>query len=276
VQAVNRVQPAHVVESELQRALDCGELIRLYQPVVDLRTLQPVQVEALLRWDHLDRGLLAPGEFLVDEDDSRLLVRIGWSVVIEATRRAVTWRRAFPHRPITVSVNLFDSHLERRDLPTRVGYLLDDHEPGGPPALAFEVGEHHLLDRRRTARDRLTVLRNLGAEVVIDDFGASAAGTDVMPDELADWAIEAVSTIGRFPLDAVKLDRKFARRLDTEVRLRSVVDAAHAAGITIVALGVEDEEAADRVRRAGFDLAQGFYFARPERPSRIDELLALG
>jgi EAL domain-containing protein (putative c-di-GMP-specific phosphodiesterase class I) len=260
----------------LQRALDCGELIRLYQPVVDLRTLQPVQVEALLRWDHLDQGLLAPGEFLVDEDDSRLLVRIGWSVVIEATRRAVTWRRAFPHRPITVSVNLFDSHLERRDLPTRVGYLLEDHEPGGPPALAFEVGEHHLLERRSKARERLTVLRNLGAQVVIDDFGASAADRDLGPDELTEWAVSKVSTIGRFPLDAVKLDREFARRLDTEARLHAVVDAAHAADLTVVALAVEDEQVADRVRRAGCDLAQGFYFARPVRPTRIDELLAVG
>lgn len=272
---MNRVEPTTVAEPELQRALDCGELIRLYQPVVDLGTGALVQVEALLRWDHLDRGLLAPGEFLVDEDDSRLLVRIGWSVVIEATRRAVTWRRAFPHRPITVSVNLFDSHLERRDLPTRVGYLLDDHEPGGPPVLAFEVREHHLLERRSKARERLTVLRNLGSEIVIDDFGASAAADDaVTADELTDWAVDVVSAIGRFPLDAVKLDREFARRLDTEARLRTVVEAAHRAGLTTVALAIEDEQVADRVRRAGFDLAQGFYFARPERPSRIDELLA--
>src|SRR3954451_9197029 len=122
---MNRVHTTVVAESELQRALDCGELIRLYQPVVDLRSGLPVQVETLLRWDHPARGLLAPGEFLVDEDDSSLLVRIGWSVVIEASRRAWVWRRAFPHRPITVSVNLFDSHLERRDLPNRVGHLLE-------------------------------------------------------------------------------------------------------------------------------------------------------
>ena len=274
---MNRVQlPHQVAEPELQRALDCGELIRLYQPIVDLRTGAPVQVEALLRWDHHDRGLLAPGEFLVDEDDSRLLVRIGWSVVIEAARRAVMWRRAFPHRPITVSVNLFDSHLERRDLPTRVSHLLEDHASGGPPLLAFEVGEHHLLERRSKTRDRLAVLRNLGSLVVIDDFGAAAATGDDDPDTLRDRAVETLSTLGRFPLDVVKLDRDFTGRLGGEERLRAVVDAAHAADLVTVALAVEDEQVADRVRRAGFDLAQGFYFARPQRPSRIDELLALG
>lgn len=271
---MSRVDPTLVAEPELQRALDCGELIRLYQPVVDLDTGSPAQVEALLRWDHVDRGLLAPGEFLVDEDDSVLLVRIGWSVVIEASRRAVTWRRAFPQRPITVSVNLFDSHLERRDLPTRVRHLLDDLEPADPPVLAFEVGEHHLLERRPKSRERLTVLRNLGAHAVIDDFGASVAASDDPPDVLRDWAVDAFSTLGSFPLDQVKLAPDFSRRLDAEEHLAAVVDAAHTAGLVIVALAVEDEQAADRVRRAGFDLAQGFYFARPERPSHIDELLA--
>ena len=124
---MSSVQPTVVPESQLQRALDCGELIRLYQPVFDLRTGFPVQVEALLRWDLPDHGLLAPGEFLVDEEDSTLLVRIGWSVVIEAAHRAAEWRGAFPARPITVSVNLFDDHLERSDLPNRIEHLLHDN-----------------------------------------------------------------------------------------------------------------------------------------------------
>src|SRR5689334_3567746 len=146
---MNRVETTVVTESELQRALDCGELIRLYQPVVDLQTGELVQVEALLRWDHPGRGLLAPGEFLVDEDDSSLLVRIGWSVVIEAARRAGEWRRAHPHRPITVTVNLFDDHLERRDLPNRIEFLMHDYEVPTPHGIAFEVGEHQLRAEHR-------------------------------------------------------------------------------------------------------------------------------
>src|SRR5262249_18518554 len=117
VSPVEHVQRALVPESELKRALDCGELIRLYQPVVELRTDALVQVEALLRWDHRELGLLAPGDFLPGEDDSRLLVRLGWSVVIEAARRAVRWRCVYPDRRITVSGHLFASHLGRRELP---------------------------------------------------------------------------------------------------------------------------------------------------------------
>jgi EAL domain-containing protein (putative c-di-GMP-specific phosphodiesterase class I) len=273
---MNRVQPTVVAESELQRALDCGELIRLYQPVIDLASGVPVQVEALLRWDHPGRGLLAPGEFLVDEDDSSLLVRIGWSVVIEAARRSGAWRRTFPNRPITVAVNLFDDHLDRRDLPNRIEHLLHDNEVTGPRALAFEVGEHHLLAQRLRTRDRLTVLRNLGVDVIIDDLGAEAAATDVAPDPLRDWAIEFFTRLQSFPLDAVKLDPHFVRRLETEDRLRAVVEAAHASEIVLVALAVEDEAMAVRAQRVGFDLAQGFFFGYPERPTRIDELLAAG
>jgi EAL domain-containing protein (putative c-di-GMP-specific phosphodiesterase class I) len=268
-------QTTVVTESELQRALDCGELIRLYQPVIDLRTGTPVQVEALLRWDHPARGLLAPGEFLVDEDDSTLLVRIGWSVVIEAARRAGTWRRAFPERPITVAVNLFDDHLERRDLPNRIEHLMHDNEVPTPRGLAFELGEHNLLSGGRRMRDRITILHNSGVEVVVDDLGAAAAMTDVAPDMLLQWATELFASLRAFPLDAVKLDPRFVVRLEDDDRLHAVIEAAHASEIVVVALAVEDEEMATRARRVGFDLAQGFHFARPERPARIDALLAV-
>jgi EAL domain-containing protein (putative c-di-GMP-specific phosphodiesterase class I) len=270
----NRVRSSVVDESELQRALDCGELIRLYQPVFDLGSGALVQVEALLRWDHSERGLLAPREFLVDEDDSTLLVRMGWSVVIEAARRAGTWRVAFPDREITVAVNLFDDHLGRRDLPNRIEHLLHDNEITEPGALAVEVGEHHVLAGRSRARDRLQVLRNLGVDVVVDDLGVAAAATDVSADALCDWGIECCARLRSQPLDGLKLDPQFVRRLETDDRVRAVVDAAHASDVSVVALAVEDAAAAARAERLGFDLAQGFHFARPERPERIDELLA--
>jgi EAL domain-containing protein (putative c-di-GMP-specific phosphodiesterase class I) len=272
---VNRVQHSVVTESELQRALDCGELIRLYQPVVELDTGAPVQVEALLRWDHPARGLLAPAAFLLGEDDGDLLVRIGWSVVIEAARRAGEWRRCFPNRPVTVSVNLFDEHLERRDLPGRVETLLVDNEVPGPHALAFELGERHLREPNHRTRDRLLALHNLGVEIVVDDFGAVEADGDGSPTDARDSAIVALERRGRFPLDVVKLDPRLVERLGTVELVAEVVDAAHANGARAVAMAVEDEPAANRAFDAGFDLAQGFHFARPQRPARIDELLAV-
>jgi EAL domain-containing protein (putative c-di-GMP-specific phosphodiesterase class I) len=271
---MNRVDTKVIDESELQRALDCGELIRLYQPVFDLRTGLPVQVETLLRWDHPARGILAPGDFLVDEDDSSLLVRIGWSVVIGAAKRAGEWRRAFPGRPITVSVNLFDDHLARRDLPNRIETLMLDNVVA-PRALAFEISERHLDARRSPTRDRLAVLGNVGVDVIVDDFGAQSAASDAGPETLRDDAIELLASRRDFPLDVVKLDPHFVRRLERDEHVRAVVDAAHASDLRVVALAVEDEAMATRAADVGCDLAQGFWFARPERPRHIDELLAV-
>jgi EAL domain-containing protein (putative c-di-GMP-specific phosphodiesterase class I) len=274
---MHRVANTVAVESELQRALDCGELIPLYQPIVDVATGDVVAVETLLRWHHPARGLLAPVDFLLDEDDARLLVRIGWSVVIEAARRAGEWRRAYPQRPITVSVNLFDDHLERRELPTRVQQLIRDNEVPGPRPLAFEIGERHLVPGRSKARDRLTVLHNVGVDVVVDDFGAAAARGDADPGQLRDDALERLEMLAGFPLDVVKLDARFVRRLGgdgDDERVRDVVDAAHAIDVRVLAMAVEDDATAEAARRAGFDLGQGFHYEHPLRPSRIDDLLA--
>jgi EAL domain-containing protein (putative c-di-GMP-specific phosphodiesterase class I) len=227
-----------------------------------------------LRWDHPGRGLLVPRDFFLDEDDSALLVRIGWSVVIEAVRRAAHWRLTFPSRPVTVSVNLSPGHLERRDLAARVEHLLVDNEVPGGRALAFEVGERHFLSPRLRARDRLIALRNLEVDIVVDDFGATAAATDVDADELCDSAIELLESLARSPLDVVKLDPRFVARLVTDARISRVVDAAHAADIRVVALAVENDQDARRARETGCDLAQGFHYFHPERPTFVDRLLA--
>jgi EAL domain-containing protein (putative c-di-GMP-specific phosphodiesterase class I) len=269
---VNRVaNQTTAAETELQRALDCGELIRLYQPIVELPSGTTRYVEALLRWDHPGRGLLAPRDFLVD-DGSALLVRIGWSVVIEAARRAGEWRRAHPEHPVTVSVNLSSRHLSVRELSSRVEHLLEENEVPGPNALAFEVSEQHLRSHRLRARDRLLPLRNLGVEIVVDDFGATAAAADLDGAELRDSTLVLLESLGSFPLDVVKLDPAFVRRLGPSTA--DVVAAAHTVGLRVVAVAVENEEDACSANDAGFDLAQGFFFHRPERPAYVDGLLA--
>lgn len=269
---MHRVNRTAVADSELQRALDCGELIRLYQPIVELPSGTPRYVEALLRWDHPGRGLLTPRDFLADEDDSALLVRIGWSGVIEAARRAGEWRRAYPDHPVTVSLNLSAGHLSARELSSRVERLLHDNEAPGQNALAFEISERHFLSHRLRARDRLLALRNLGVEVIVDDFGATAAATDVAPAELRDSALELLESLRSFPLDVVKLDPRFVRRLEGSTG--DVVAAAHAVGLRSVALAVEDDAAVRRAMDADFDLAQGFHFHHPERAAYVDDLLA--
>jgi EAL domain-containing protein (putative c-di-GMP-specific phosphodiesterase class I) len=268
-----------VAESELQRGLDCGELHRVYQPVVDLTNGEPRYVEALLRWEHPARGLLSPQDFFVQEEDSTLLVRVGWSVVIEAARRAGDWRRRHPDRPITVSVNLSEVHLAARDLPSRVDHLLRDNEVPGPHALAFEIGEYALSAPRARYRDRLFGLRNLGLEIVVDDFGTAVAATEVAADVIRDSTVELLESLGQFPLDVIKIAPWFVARLTTgdgrPEFLADVVTAAHAAGLRVLALAVETETDVALAAGAHVDLAQGFFFSRPVSPDSVDTLLAL-
>lgn len=273
---MNLRQETTLGESELQRGIDCGELFRVYQPIVDVASSTPRYIETLLRWNHPARGLLAPKDFLADADDEALLVRIGWSVVIEAARRSGDWRRGYPHHPVTVSVNLSGGHLAARDLSARVDHLVRENELPDQ-ALAFEFSERALLTQRPRYRDRLLGLRNLGVEIVIDDFGAAAATTEVAPDVLRDSAVGLLESLGRFPLDLIKLDPRFVERMtagdDGPEFVAEVVAAAHAAGLRVVALAVETDADAARTVRAGFDLAQGFHFYRPAPPNDIDSLL---
>ena len=147
-----------VAESELQRGLDCGELIRLYQPIVELADGGPAYVEALLRWEHPARGCLTPSEFLVDEDDSalarahRVVGRDRSGAARGPTGAARTPTDRSPCRSTSSA-----GHLERRDLSARVEHLLLDNDVPGPHALAIEVSEQRIfLSHRARARDRLT------------------------------------------------------------------------------------------------------------------------
>jgi EAL domain-containing protein (putative c-di-GMP-specific phosphodiesterase class I) len=260
-----------VGESELQRGLDSGELFRVYQPIVEVPDGEVRYVEALVRWEHYERGAIMPAEFLADERDTTALVRMGWAALIEAAQRGADWRRAFPDRSIRVSVNLVRAHVERRELATRVAHLVDVDLPG-PPFLAIEISEQVMTPSLRSARDRLLPVRNLGVEIIVDDFGATAAAGDLDRTALRDATLERFESLQGFPVDLVKLDPRFVRRLGDSIA--DVVAAAHAVGFRVVALAVEDAADGQRARDAGFDLAQGFFYHRPSGPAYVDGLLA--
>ena len=234
---------------ELHGALRAGQLVLHYQPKVDLRTGAVTGVEALVRWDHPDRGLLGPAHFLPLVEQSGLTRALTTFVLDRALDEiGERRRRGFD---LTVAVNLGPADLLDLGLPSEVERLL---ELRGFPAeqLVLEVSEDVVMtDVERTA-DVLDGLRATGARTALDDFGAGHA---------------AISHLKRLKLDTLKIDRGFVMRLSEDPRdaaiARSLVDLGRRLGMGVVAEGVEDEETRRSLAEWGCDEAQGHLLARP-------------
>ncbi|HEY7105429.1 MAG TPA: EAL domain-containing protein [Acidimicrobiia bacterium] len=270
--------------AELTRALDRNELVLAYQPILDLRDGTLGGVEALLRWNHPTRGLLWPGDFLGAVSDDELWSRLGGYVIEEAARQASAWRSQAPGRAFPVAINVSGSHFEGDDLVVQLAHAQRtyDLESG---MLALEVGERTLFTDVGRNRTRLESLKHLGAQVVVDDFGTGyAAATDVDAPEQGTWRVGATDglllslvALEDFSVDIIAIDRRLLERLFTgagdAALVHAIVRMAHRFGFRVLAEGVETSSEADQLRRAGCDLAQGYYFHRPQSPAYIEILL---
>jgi diguanylate cyclase (GGDEF)-like protein/PAS domain S-box-containing protein len=240
------------LENDLRRAIEEDEFVVHYQPIVSLQTGELWGMEALVRWEHPERGLLDPGEFVPVAEESGLVVPMGELVLEEACRRAVEWQRGFPRLPpLAMSVNLSGRQLRRPDLHEVVGRALADT---GLPAssLGLDITETvyiGALDANTAALDRL---RALGIRVSLDDFGSGYS---------------SLSYLKRLPADILKIDKSFTRGLGLEAEdtaiVQTVVDLAHILGMEVVAEGVETEGQVALLREMGCDFAQGYYISKP-------------
>ena len=251
------------IEGALRRALDRRELRVHYQPIVDLGTGGIVGVEALVRWEHHNRGLLAPGEFIGVAEDTGLIVPIGAWVLQAACRQVQRWRAdGIVDDRFELTVNLSGRQLGHPDLVEQVARALD--ETGFPAdRLELEITESVLMDDVEASIATLTALRDLGVRLLVDDFGTGYS---------------SLSYLRRFPVDGLKVDRSFVDGLGREAEdsaiVAAVITLAHTLGLVAVAEGVEDQGHLDELRSLGCDLAQGFWFARPQTPEATADRLA--
>lgn len=258
----SRVTKRLETEIALRRALELEELRVFYQPVVNLATGRVSAVEALVRWEHPERGMVAPCEFVPVAEESGLIVPIGTEVLREAARQAARWQAARPDRdPIVVSVNLSGRQLARRDLPAVVEQVLA--EAGADPStIAFEITESVLMEDAETAVATLSALKALGITLLVDDFGTGYS---------------SLSYLKRLPVDALKIDRSFVDGLGADESDHAIVQAvlglAGALGLGVVAEGVETDLQLAELRALGCDRAQGYRFARPAPAASIEHLL---
>ena len=236
--------------SELRVALSSGQLVLHYQPLVDLASGRVVEVEALLRWEHPERGLLLPGEFLATAEQTDLVHGLTRHVVRTAARQAREWRAAGWDGTVAVNV----SALALR--PPDVVEALREELLRGEGALSIELTESALADDR--AREAVATLAAAGICCSIDDFGTG-------------WS--SLSYLRDLPVSRLKLDRSFNRDVDHDEKdaaiIGSVVTMAHAIGLDVVAEGVETPEVAARLRELGVDVAQGWLYGRPQPASAL-------
>jgi diguanylate cyclase (GGDEF)-like protein len=248
-------------ESDLRRALTRDELVVHYQPVLWLNRRQVIGFEALVRWQHPERGLLGPGEFIPLAEESELIVDIGDRVLQIACRQAAAWHAAHPDAPpVSVSVNVSPRQMADRTLPDRVRRVLRETDLD-PLSLNLEITESVLVEEAE-ALESITALKGLGVKLALDDFGTG---------------FSALGYLQRFPFDQLKIDRSFVESLGddpaTAAIVQSVVNIADALGLAVVAEGVETEAQVTVLQALGCNFAQGFLFARPLPAEEAGELL---
>lgn len=238
------------IETKLRKALVRNEFVLQFQPRVDIRNERVVGMEALLRWNQPDVGLVSPSEFIPIAEELGLIVPMGEWVIHEAARQTMAWQAAgLP--PLTVSVNLSAVQFRNRRLPKMIDEILRNI---GLQAKYFELEltESMLIEDSTASGDILAQLKDLGLKVSIDDFGTGYS---------------SLSYLKRFPLDALKIDRSFVRDLTADSNDAAIVSAtialAHNLSLRVVAEGVEQQVQLQILKKQGCDEAQGYLFGRP-------------
>jgi EAL domain-containing protein (putative c-di-GMP-specific phosphodiesterase class I) len=250
----------HETVNALRRATERGEMVVHYQPQVDIASERVVGVEALVRWNHPERGLLTPAEFISLAEETGIIVPLGARVLAAACRQAVTWERRddLPGK-LCLSVNLAARQLLASDL---CGVIEDVLRTSGLDAsqLCLEITESVLLEDTEASARALGDVKALGVRIAVDDFGTG---------------FSALSYLKRFPVDVLKIDQSFVRDInsdpDTAAIVTAIIAMAHSLRLKVIAEGVEFTEQLDFLRSHGCDQMQG-YLLKP--PVAAEEFLA--
>jgi diguanylate cyclase (GGDEF)-like protein len=247
-QALERLK----LESDLRRALEKGELRLYYQPKVRLKTGEVFAMEALVRWEHPEQGLILPSQIIPLAEETGLILPLGQWVLRESCRQTRRWHDQFPDiSPLGVCVNLSAKEFEHHDLVEDVARNLHETELD-PSTLTVEITESILMEDVPRTVAVLEEVKSLGVKLGVDDFGTGYS---------------ALSYLKRFPIDCLKIDRSIIEGLGQDSTDEAVATAAivlaHAFGAQVTAEGIMTSEQLGRLRALGCDAGQGFYFCEP-------------
>ena len=264
------------LDTDLRRAVEQEEFVLHYQPVFCLQTDTVVGVEALVRWEHPERGLLPPAEFIALAEQSGVIVPLGEWILREACAWAKGQRGRHPSKPpVIISVNLSAKQLEHPGFPGRLETVLE--ETGlDPHALVLEITEGALVDNTDSIYETLHDLIKNGVRLAVDDFGTGYS---------------SLAYLGRLPIDIVKIDRafiskladasrvqddsgeSFERRSANEKLVSGIIDLAHGQNLAVVAEGVENILQLERLRETDCDMVQGYWFSKPLADGEVVALI---
>lgn len=258
-----RVMERLALETSLRQALERQEFWVYYQPIVALETGEIHGFEALLRWQHPERGLTPPEAFIPVAEESGLIIPIGQWVLREACRQMREWQARFPtDPPLTISVNLSSKQLSQPDLVEQIEQIL--RETGlDAHCLRLELTENTLMTHAESAMGILAQLRALGVAVQLDDFGTGYS---------------SLAYLHRSPLPTIKVDRSFVSQMDmgegrSEV-VQAIVTLAHNLSMEVIAEGVETAEQLARLKALGCEFGQGYHFSKPLDGRSAEMLIA--
>ncbi|MBX6361124.1 putative bifunctional diguanylate cyclase/phosphodiesterase [Pseudacidobacterium ailaaui] len=258
-QALRRLQ----LEAELRNAIESGELVLHYQPEIDLRTGQVAGLEALVRWQHPERGLVPPADFIPIAEETGLILPLGDWVLRQVCRQLAAWRAlAGDWLDLRININLSARQFSQPDLVERIAAVLED---AGVPArhVGIEMTESSLMADSETAFRTMQQLRRLGVSLHMDDFGTGYS---------------SLNHLHRFPFDTLKIDRSFVQRMTSQKGPQEIVSAiihlAHALKMSIIAEGIENASQMQLLQSLGCHFGQGYYFAKPLSADAITAILA--
>jgi diguanylate cyclase (GGDEF)-like protein len=250
------------LERDLRKAIENHEFILYYQPIVSLVTGQIAGFEALIRWQHPERGFISPQEFIPIAEDTGLIVPLGDWVLREACQQLKQWQETLPAAEhLRVSVNLASKQIQESDFIEKVDRVLAETGLDGQ-FLRLELTESMLMERTNEIIEMLTQVRHRHILLSIDDFGTGYS---------------SLSYLHRFPVSTLKIDRSFVTQMTIDNEsfeiARTVVTLAHALSLDVIAEGVETPEQVTQLRRLGCEFGQGYLFSKPLSTAAIEALI---
>lgn len=250
------------LEAELRRAVEAQEFLVHYQPILSLRDGNFLGFEALIRWMHPERGLVAPGEFIPVAEETGLILRMDRWVLQEACRQIIAWQEAIPNLPpLRLSVNMSSKQFFQPDWLDYIDQVLA--ETGFKPEyLNLEITESGVMENHARTLETLELLRQRGIQVQVDDFGIGYS---------------SLGYLSQFSLGALKIDRTFVQALDQNTTNHKIIQAiimlTQGLGIHVCAEGVETPAQLERLDELGCEFVQGYLFSRPQGSVETAQLL---